>query len=206
MIMKKFLILIMLVTGGVAGPGNIEETKAQTERSVVKKKKRKVRRRTRRRTKRRVRRRVTRRAHYAYRTLPRYRATVTVVPRGAVVVRRGGVSYRYYEGIYYRPRGSAFVVARPAIGIRVRALPPARMRVVVVNKPYFYYYGTFYKQVDSEYEVVEAPEGALVDALPEGYGVEDIDGTEYYALDDVYYQEVETDELESGVGYEVVKI
>ena len=57
-----------------------------------------------------------------------------------------------------------------------------------------------------EYEVVEAPEGALVDALPEGYEVEEIDGTEYYALDGVYYQEVETDELESSVGYEVVKV
>lgn len=196
----------MLVTAGVAGPGSIEETKAQTERSVVKKKNRKVRRRTRRRTRRRVRRRVTRRAHFAYRTLPRYRATVTVVPRGAVVVRRGGVSYHYHEGVFYRPKASAFVVVRPGVGVRVRVLPPARRRIVVVNQPYFYYYGTFYKQVDSEYEVVEAPEGALVDALPEGYEVKEIDGNEYYALDGVYYQEVETDELESGVGYEVVKI
>ncbi|MEM7107955.1 MAG: DUF6515 family protein [Bacteroidota bacterium] len=204
--MKKLLILIMLVTGGVAGPGSIEEAKAQTERSVIKRKKRKVRRRTRRRTRRRVKRRVSRRAHYAYSALPRYRATVTVIPRGAVVVRGGGVSYRYHEGIFYRPSGSAFVITRPAVGIRVSVLPPARRRLMVVNQPYFYYYGTFYKPVDNEYEVVEAPEGALVDALPEGYEVEEIDGIEYYALDGVYYQEVETDELESGVGYEVVKV
>ncbi len=164
--MKKLLIAIMLVTAGVAGPGSTEQAKAQTERSVVKKKERKVRRRTRRRTRRRVKRRVTRRAHFAYRTLPRYRARVTVVPRGAVVVRRGGVSYRYHEGIFYQPSGSAFVVARPAVGVRVRVLPSAGRRVVVVNQPYFYYYGAFYKQVDDEYEVVEAPEGALVDALP----------------------------------------
>jgi len=32
------------------------------------------------------------------------------------------------------------------------------------------------------------------------------DGSEYYELDGVYYQEVETDEIEGGVGYEVVNL
>jgi hypothetical protein len=55
-----------------------------------------------------------------------------------------------------------------------------------------------------EYSVVEAPEGAVVDALPEGYEVEIIDGKEYYVLDDVYYAEVEADEFDDKIGYEVV--
>lgn len=204
--MKKLLIAIMLMTAGVAGPGMIEETAAQTERQVVRRKKNKTKRRVRRRTRRKVRRRVTRRAHFAYRTLPRYRSTVAVAPRGAVVITRGGISYRYHEGIFYRPATSGFVVVRPVVGVRVRVLPPARRRVIVMNQAYFYYYGTFYKPVGDEYEVIDAPEGALVDALPEGYDVKEVDGTEYYVFEDTYYQEVETDELESGVGYEVVTI
>ncbi len=204
--MKKLLIFIILVTAGISGPGIVEEAKSQTERQVVRKKNRKVKRKVRRRTRRRVRRRVTRRAHFTYRHLPRYRARVVVAPRGAMVVKRGVVTYRYHEGIFYKPAASGFVVVRPAVGVRVRVLPPARRRIVVVNQPYFYYYGTFYKETGDEYEVVEAPEGALVDALPDGYEVKEIDGTEYYELDGVHYQEVETDELESGVGYEVVKV
>ncbi len=202
--MKKFMIAIILITAGMTSPAVVENSQAQThvERKVVYTKKRK----TRRRTRRRVRRRVTRRAHYAYRHLPRYRATVRVVPKGAVVVRRGNVTYHYHNGIFYRPRASAFVVARPAVGVKVRVLPPARTRIVVAKRTYFYYYGTFYQEKDGEYEVTGAPEGALVAALPEGYDVEEIDGTEYYVLDGVHYQEVETDELEDGVGYEVVNV
>ena len=198
------MIAIILITAGMTSPAAVENSQAQThvEKRVVYTKKRK----TRRRTRRRVRRRVTRRAHFAYRHLPRHRATVRVVPRGAVVVRRGGITYHYHEGIFYRPRASAFVVTRPAIGLGVQVLPPARTRIVVAKRTYFYYYGTFYIEKDGEYKVTGAPEGALVEALPDGYEVKEVEGTEYYVLDDVYYQEVETDELEPGVGYEVVKV
>ncbi len=80
------------------------------------------------------------------------------------------------------------------------------MKVVVPRGAYYYYYGTYYIKSGDEYEVAEAPTGALVDGIPEGYDVEEIDGTEYYVWNDNYYQEVETDEFESGVGYELVEM
>lgn len=201
--MKKFMIMLILFTAGITAPGVVKETKAQV---VERKVERGQRRRVRRRTRRRVRRRVHRRAHLRYAHLPKYRAVVNVVPGGAVIVKKGGITYRYYSGVYYMPQGDVFVVARPVIGVRVATLPAARRKIIIANTTYYYYYGSFYVEKNNEYEVVEAPEGALVDALPDGYEVKEVDGTEYYVLDDVYYQEVETDELEDGVGYEVVKV
>jgi len=202
--MKKFVIFLILFTGMAVTPEVVNKAQSQVRKEVRENKR--VKRKVRRKTRRRVRRRVTRRAHFAYRNLPRYRSTIKVVPRGAVMVRTNGISYHYLDGIYYRPNASAFVIARPRVGLRVRTLPAARRRILLNNNTYFYYYGTFYTQKDDEYEVVEAPEGALVNAIPEGYEVIEKDGTEYYELDGVYYQEVETDEIEGEVGYEVVRL
>lgn len=64
------------------------------------------------------------------------------------------------------------------------------------NTTFYYYYGTFYKEAEEGFTVVNSPTGAVVDALPDGYEVEQIEGTEYYVLDGVYYKEVETNEVE----------
>jgi Family of unknown function (DUF6515) len=151
---------------------------------------------------------VVRRAHIRYAHLPRWRTSVTVVPTSAVIIKTKTNPYYFDRGVYYTPRNNAYVVVRPAAGVRIRVLPVGYRRIVVGPRNYFYYYGTFYTQVDKsdEYETVDAPNGAIVDALPDGYEVKTIDGTEYYVLDDVYYAEVETDEVEDGIGYEVVKI
>ncbi|TRX62529.1 hypothetical protein FNH22_00075 [Fulvivirga sp. M361] len=206
--MKKLFLTIALLIAVFFAPQVVLEANAQTSRDVVVVKKRngQQRRTVRRRTRRKVRRRVTRRAHYAYRHLPRYRAVVKVAPKGAVVVKRNNVVYRYHDGLFYTSNKSGFIVTRPVVGIRVRILPAAHHRMVIANNTYYYYYGTFYIQKENEYEVTSAPEGAVVDALPDGYEVKNVDNTEYYVLDGVYYQEVETDEVESGVGYEVVSI
>ncbi len=151
---------------------------------------------------------VVRRAHVRYAHLPRWRASVAVVPAGAVIIKTKTNPYYFDRGVYYTPRNNAYVVVRPVVGVRIRVLPVGYRRIVVGPRNYYYYYGTFYAQVDKsdEYETVDAPEGAVVDALPDGYEIKTIDGTEYYVLDDVYYAEVETDEVEDGIGYEVVKI
>ena len=203
---KKVTILLLLMTVVFGNPISANEAKAQerAERTIERKKKRKIRKRTRRRTRRRVRRRVTRRAHYAYRALPRYRATVAVLPTGAVRITRGGVVYHYHRGIYYRPLASGFTIIRPVTGIYVTDIPPNREEIIVSNRTFFYYYGTFYQAENNQYRVVDAPEGAQVRALPEGYEVERKNDIEYYVLDGVYFQELEDEN--GDLFYEVISV
>lgn len=197
-------MLLLIFFAGILSPDIFSpkaEAQVKRERVVKRKKVRKVRRRTRRR----VRRRVTRRAHYRYRSLPKYRAVVATAPSAAVVITKGGATYRYHKGIFYNKGPRGFVVVRPVRGVRIRALPVGHRTVVVSGANYYYYYGTFYTSVSqNEYEVVDAPEGAVVDALPEGYEVLTKNDQEYYSLDGVYYQEVDAEEYDDKVGYQVV--
>lgn len=152
--------------------------------------------------------RVVRRAHIRYTHLPRWGTVVTHRPAGAIVITSHRGPYHFHNGIFYLHRKPGFTIVRPLAGIRIRVLPVGYRRIIIGSRPYFYYYGTFYAKADNsdEYEVVDAPEGAIVDALPDGYEVKTIDDTEYYVLDGVYYAEVDTDEIEDGIGYQVVKI
>jgi hypothetical protein len=149
---------------------------------------------------------VVRKAHVRYAGMPRWRATVHVVPTGAALIKHRRTSYYFHNGVYYNRIGSDYVVVRPARGVRVRVLPVGYRTVVIGPASYYYYYGTFYTKASKAeaFEVVDAPEGAVVDALPEGYEIETIDGKEYYVLDDVYYAEVEAPEFDDTIGYEVV--
>lgn len=202
--MKNLLILMLIFFLGVISPeafvSKAEAQSTRREKTIKRKKKRKVRRTTRRR----VRRRVSRRAHVRYKRLPKYRTVVSAAPKTAVVVTHGTNSYRYNSGVFYKKNSRGFVVVRPVRGVRVKVLPKGHRRVVVANRNYYYYYGTFYTSSDQEYKVVDAPEGAVVDALPDGYEVVTKNDQEYYLLDGVHYQEVDTDEYEDKLGYEVV--
>lgn len=202
--MKKIIIILALFIFDFAIPSAFNEANAQ----VAERRARKVQRRKAKRKVRKAKRRVSRRAHVLYAGLPRWRAVVAAPPRNAIVVVSNGVTFRYYSGVYYRKEASGYQITRPVVGMRVRTLPNARRKIILNNSVYYYYYGTFYQSVpdSKEYEVVDAPEGALVDAIPEGYEIKEIDGIEYYTLDDTYYQEIETDEIESGIGYQVVTI
>lgn len=189
-----FLLLGFLITLSIT-----EDASAQVRRRAV----------HRARVERRVHRRVVaRRAHIRYAHMPRWGTVVTVLPSNTIVVKRGAVVYHYREGVYYAQRNAGFVVVRPLVGLRIHVLPAGYRTVVVGPRNYFYYYGAFYTKASGsdEYEVVESPVGAVVDALPDGYEVKKVGDTEYYVLDDTYYAEVDTDEFEDGVGYEVVKL
>lgn len=196
-------MLFLIVFIGVLSPDAfIDKVEAQTREKVVKRKKTRS---VRKRTRRRVRRRVTRKAHLRYRHLPKYRSVVVNVPSGSIVVTRGINSYHYHGGVYYTKRDRGFVVVRPVGGIRIKALPVGHRLILTGKRKYYYYYGTFYTSVGQNgYEVIDAPTGAVVEALPEGYEVVSRNDQEYYLLDEVYYQEVDADEFEDKVGYEVV--
>lgn len=151
---------------------------------------------------------VARRAHVRYVHLPRWRASVAVIPSGSVIIKTKMNPYYFHQGVYYAPRNNDYVVVRPVAGVRIHVLPVGYRRIVLGQRNYYYYYGTFYTQADKsdEYETIDAPVGAVVDALPDGYEVKIVNGTEYYVLDVVYYSEVETNEIEGGIGYEVAEI
>jgi len=151
--------------------------------------------------------RVVRRAHVRYTHLPRWGTVITNSPTGAVLISSKHGPYYFNNGVYYAQRRSGFTIVRPVPGIRIRVLPIGYRHMIIGTRPYYYYYGTFYTKADNnEYTVVDAPEGAIVDALPEGYEVKSIGDTEYYVLDGVYYAEVDTEEIEDGIGYQVVKM
>ena len=130
-------------------------------------------------------------AHIKYKGLPARGVLVSNVGTGFTSIKFGGVGYRFHKGIYYKMRGSKFVVVRAPIGIRIKTLPVGHRRLLINRRPYFYYYGTYYQKSEENtgtYEVVDAPLGAEVDSLPEGYKIVTANEREYYMLDNVYYE------------------
>jgi hypothetical protein len=69
----------------------------------------------------------------------------------------GGVRYGYWDGIWYAPYGSAFVVARPPIGVVVTDLPAFRTVVTIGGIAYLYANGVYYRERPDGYEVVPSP-------------------------------------------------
>jgi len=134
--------------------------------------------------------RVRRIAHRPYRGLPRWGRTVRTVGLGYRSIRFGGIGYRFHSGVWYRPKGNKFIVAKAPFGVRVRVLPTGHRRLVIGPKTYYYYYGTYYTKVpdSEEFEVIQPPIGAQVDALPEGYTVEKVNDVEYYKFECTYYE------------------
>ncbi len=204
--MKKILITSLLIffffaaTDGLQSKAEAQTVAKRVERRVD----RRMDRRFDRRVERRVHRRVSRRAHVRYAGLPAYRTSVVKLPSGAVRVKVSGSVYHYHNGIYYRPFKNSYTIIRPVAGVRVRVLPARAIVVAHAGARYHYFYGTFYVQRGNEYEVVDAPQGAVVDALPEGYDIKVIDDVEYYELDGVTFREVDADEFEDGIGFEVI--
>ncbi len=148
---------------------------------------------------------VVRKAHVRYGALPRWGATFAVRPSNAVLIGNRGNGYYHSNGIFYRQQNNNYIVVRPARGIRLRVLPIGFRTIKIGPRNYYYYYGTYYAKTPTEYVVVNAPTGAVVDALPDGYEVKTVDGNEYYFLDGVYYAEVDADEFDDKIGYEVVE-
>ena len=125
--------------------------------------------------------------HHHYKHLPRRGALVTTIHSGALTVNFGGIRYRHYSGVWYKPQGKKWVVIRSPFGVRVKVLPTGHRRCVVRNRTYYYYYGTYYIKTNNEYEIVQAPTGAEVGSLPDGYNTITVNGEKYYELDDIYY-------------------
>jgi hypothetical protein len=83
------------------------------------------------------------------------------LPRGTIGINYADVSYRYHDGIWLEPRGPAFVVVAPPIGIVVPTLPTFSTILAQGGATYLYANDTYYRprpDLDG-YEVVNEPEG-----------------------------------------------
>ena len=90
--------------------------------------------------------------HHHYKHLPKRGALVTTVHSKAMVVTFGGIGYRHYSGVWYKPQGKKWLVIRSPFGVRVKVLPIGHRRCIVRNRTYYYYYGTYYIKTNNEYE------------------------------------------------------
>jgi len=115
----------------------------------------------------------------------------------------GGVGYRYWDGVFYRPYNNLFTVIAPPVGIYINVLPLGYRRIYVHDYPYYYYNGTYYDQRGSNYYVVSPPVGAVVESLPAGYETVVIDGETFYTADGAQYKPVIQQNGE--IWYEVIK-
>src|ERR1700730_10911929 len=81
------------------------------------------------------------------------------LPRGAVVVNYAGLSYRFSDGVWFEPRGPAFMVVEPPIGVMVPTLPSFATPVAHGKEAYLYANGIFYEPRPElgGYEVVNDP-------------------------------------------------
>src|ERR1700716_3824960 len=95
------------------------------------------------------------------------------LPRGSFVVNYAGLSYRFHDGVWFEPRGPAFMVVEPPIGVMVPTLPSFATPVAHGAEAYLYANGIFYEPRPElgGYEVINDPgevmpidrSGAVVD-------------------------------------------
>lgn len=135
--------------------------------------------------------------------MPRRNSIRTTFPSGYRVINYGGLGYRYYHGVFYRPQNNRFVVVAPPVGIYINVLPIGYSRIYVNNYPYYYYNGTYYDYRNNNYIVVSPPVGAIVESLPDGYQTLTINGETYYTADGAQYRPLVQDNGE--IWYEVIK-
>jgi len=126
--------------------------------------------------------------NYRYVALPKRGSIVARVHRNASLYRFRGVSYRFYNGVWFKPYRNQWIVVRPSLGFTLNVLPIGYRVLNVMNTEYYYYYGSFYCKRGSTYVVVNAPLGAEVISLPTGYTTQVISGVSFYQLDGVYYK------------------
>jgi hypothetical protein len=85
------------------------------------------------------------------------------LPRAAVAVHHAGLSYKFSDGVWFEPRGQAFIVVAPAIGAVVTELPAFVTQVENGGETYLYANDTFYRARPDlgGYEVVNDPDEVM---------------------------------------------
>jgi hypothetical protein len=80
--------------------------------------------------------------------------------RGAITVNYAGLSYRFYDGVWFEPRGPAFMVVAPPIDVVVPTLPTFATAVSSGGDTYLYANDTYYRARPDlgGYQVVNDPD------------------------------------------------
>jgi Family of unknown function (DUF6515) len=95
-------------------------------------------------------------------------AIVRDLPVGTIGTSYAGVSYRYHDGIWLEPRGPAYMVVAPPIGLLAPTLPLYSTVVTHGGDSYLYCNDTYYRPRPDlgGYEVVNDPTLESVAAVP----------------------------------------
>jgi hypothetical protein len=67
------------------------------------------------------------------------------LPPGAITVNYSGVSFRFADGIWFEPRGTAYIVVAPQIGLFVPSLPSFASTVQDHGESYLYANDVYYR-------------------------------------------------------------
>lgn len=140
---------------------------------------------------------------WRYGFLPRRNCYFYSLPSTYINISFGGIGYRYWDGVFYRPYNNLFTVIAPPVGIFINVLPVGYRTIYVRDYPYYYYNGTYYDRKNNNYYVVSPPVGAVVESLPAGYETVVIDGETFYTADGAQYKPVIQQNGE--IWYEVIK-
>ncbi len=99
----------------------------------------------------------TRQGHDHY--YPDRGSIVRDVPQGAIMVSYAGLTYRFHDGVWFEPRGPAFMVVAPPIGLVVTTLPAFATVLAQHGELYLYCNDVYYlpRPDLSGYEVVNDP-------------------------------------------------
>jgi Family of unknown function (DUF6515) len=92
-------------------------------------------------------------------------AVVRDLPQGATGVNYAGVSYRFAGGVWYEPRGPAYIVVAPPIGVIVPQLPAFATGFEAAGTNYLYANDVFYRARPDlgGYEVVNDPQDEVAE-------------------------------------------
>jgi hypothetical protein len=131
------------------------------------------------------------RNYYSYRPQPARFSIVASLPFGAVMVSIGSNRYHYYEGVYYRPVASGYMIAEPPVGIIVPVLPPGYMEVIIGSRRYYTSADTYYLPMEgreNRYQVVEPPSTPKTEGPAGSYEKLVLEGKTYYRKGNTYYK------------------
>jgi Family of unknown function (DUF6515) len=92
---------------------------------------------------------------------PPHGTAVSAPPPAPVIVNHPSGRYYYSGGVWYAPRGPAFVVVPAPVGVFVPVLPAYYTTLWVGGAPYYYANDTYYNwnPAQNSYEVVSPPSG-----------------------------------------------
>lgn len=98
--------------------------------------------------------------HVERRHYPSRGTVIVTLPAEHRVVTYRGSRYMFWDGVWYRPSGSRFIVIAPPIGIVVPILPVGYLSLWIGPSRYYYANSVYYAPDPRGYIVVERPAGA----------------------------------------------